>query len=129
MSQPTCPSHDATQLDLAFVTPSNEMGSELLDARLDRVRRAFAERMAREDGAAGLFAGIVTAVPRYRGIVESLGADHYHLRQALVALRLKVQRRNASSLQELLAEADAVLAAIEEHEPLDEIIDGAAEPA
>ena len=89
----------------------------------------MAQRISREEGRGGFFAFISLAAPRYLTFLETLRAEHHHLLGALTALRAKIARADPSQWDDLLAETDAVLSAIEEHEELErEVLRDALEP-
>jgi hypothetical protein len=97
-----------------------------LDAKVAVVQRDFTRRVVREESPLGFFAFVLLAAPRYLGMIEHLRGDHRSLLGAIASLRARIQRADASQLEELTAEGDAVLAAIAEHEDLErEILDDA----
>lgn len=97
-----------------------------LDRRVARTQRAFSDRVLNEEGTCGFFAFITLAAPRYVSLMPLLRSQHRHLMQALVALRVKIRRAEPSAYETLLAEADGIRDAIEEHEGLErEILEDA----
>ena len=52
-------------------------------------------------------------------MLEYLRAEHHQLNAAVAALRLKIVRARPERWESLLAEADAVAAAIAEHDALE----------
>lgn len=97
-----------------------------LDRRLARAQRAFSDRVSKEEGTCGFFAFITLAAPRYVSLMPLLRSQHRHLMQSLVALRVKIRRAEPSAYETLLAEADGIRDAIEEHESLErEILEDA----
>jgi hypothetical protein len=83
------------------------------------MHRAFSHHIALEEGRCGFFAFLTSAAPRYLSMLEHLRADHLHLATSVAALRFKVVRADASRLEGLVAEFDAVRAAIAEHDALE----------
>lgn len=89
----------------------------------------MAQRISREEGPGGFFAFISLAAPRYLSFLETLRAEHHRLLGALTALRAKIARATPAQWDALLAETDAILSAIEEHEELErEVLRDALEP-
>lgn len=93
-----------------------------LEHRVEMTERTVARRVAREESRCGFFAFVLTAAPRYLSMIETLRADHRRLTSALSSLRTRIQRADPSQWEDLKAEADAIDAAIDEHEALERAI-------
>lgn len=83
------------------------------------MHRSFCEHKRRQEGCGGYFAFLITASPSFMTILAHLRAQHHQLVGALAALRVKIRRSDESHWEALLAEADAITAAIAEHDALE----------
>ena len=81
-----------------------------------RMHTSFADHIASEEGRCGFFAFLSTAAPRYLCMLDHLRADHVHLMQSIVSLRIRIGRADATQLDALLAETDAIQTAVEDHD-------------
>lgn len=122
------PHRTAHALPAGLETPSQQQLDEL-SRSVAALHVEMAHRISREEGRGGFFAFVSLAAPRYLSFLETLRGEHHRLLGALTALRAKIARATPAQWDELLAETDAILSAIEEHEELErEVLRDALEP-
>jgi len=106
-------------------------GLDALAEAVAAMHHAFSAHVAHQEGACGFFSFMVTAAPRYHTMLEHLRVEHHHLARSVASLRIRVHRAQRLGWDEarwvpLLAEADAIGAAISEHDELERemLVDG-----
>jgi len=86
---------------------------------LASAHRSFSEHVAQQEGRAGYMAFLARAAPRYLAMLDNLRVEHQRLAGVIAALRVKLLRAEASQWESLVAEADAVMRAIADHDALE----------
>ncbi len=92
---------------------------EALGLAVAAMHRSLGQHVSRQEGRGGYFAFLTIASPRFVTMLTHLRAQHHQLLAALAALRLKIDRSDESHWEALLAEADAITAAIGDHDALE----------
>jgi hypothetical protein len=86
---------------------------------LASVHRSFSEHVAHQEERAGYMACLARAAPRYLTMLDNLRVEHQRLGGVIAALRVKLLRAEAWQRESLVAEADAVMHAIADHDALE----------